>query len=400
MGLIDKLSFKKSLGFSVALSLTCLVVLKIFFEYFLAVFIIALLSFVWAIIGILYFKNNKHQDNSSLLENIVITLQNSISQLGTIIYTDNIHLTKCLFRARSLAQDGIGKLHDSFDGLNNLSQLQLQMLQEVLHGEKNDGENVNKKEFMHDIDAALDFYTKNALLVSQYSVEAMAKLETMLDEANSVFTLLEELEVISSQTNLLALNAAIEAARAGDAGRGFAVVADEVRTLSMRSSDFNKNIKERIIQTKDKSENVGEIIKKIGAIDMTRSLETKVKVMDMIKQIAEQDKIIEKKIEEVSQITNKLTLKINLAVQALQIEDLLSQLFDFLAKELSIESDILYQFFNILGVEKKPKNIDEFKRILNVINRLTQDYQTRREVAYKANPVTSSSADEGDAEFF
>jgi len=79
--------------------------------------------------------------------------------------------------------------------------------------------------------------------VVEQAMEAMGRIVASSEKINEIVGMIDE---IAFQTNLLALNAAVEAARAGEAGKGFAVVAQEVRSLSQRSSEASKEIKDLV----------------------------------------------------------------------------------------------------------------------------------------------------------
>jgi methyl-accepting chemotaxis protein len=91
------------------------------------------------------------------------------------------------------------------------------------------------------------------------SVQALGESTSKIEQVIGVIA------AIADQTNLLALNAAIEAARAGEHGRGFAVVADEVRTLSQRTADSTRNIRQWVMDLVEGVSGVNALLGEMSA---------------------------------------------------------------------------------------------------------------------------------------
>ena len=101
-------------------------------------------------------------------------------------------------------------------------------------------------------------------------------VKELSSEAENIDSVLTVIETIAEQTNLLALNAAIEAARAGDQGRGFAVVADEVRSLSVRTSESTKEIKEIIDRLQSSARNTVDVMENHSEVAQQAADQTEV----------------------------------------------------------------------------------------------------------------------------
>lgn len=94
--------------------------------------------------------------------------------------------------------------------------------------------------------------------------DAVDSMSEILKSSRKIAEIIGVIDEIAFQTNLLALNAAVEAARAGEQGRGFAVVASEVRSLSQRSANAAKEIKELIKTSVSQVESGVSLVNKTG----------------------------------------------------------------------------------------------------------------------------------------
>lgn len=132
--------------------------------------------------------------------------------------------------------------------------------------------------------------------ISAHSQNAMGVMQIAQEKGNETEEILKFTNNIAQQTNLLGLNAAIEAARAGEFGRGFGVVAAEIRKLAVESSEAVKRVREVVTVVQRNSR------------DATDEME---QISEAIRHVAEGMAHIAMAIQEVNELSQKLTVVAN-----------------------------------------------------------------------------------------
>lgn len=236
---------------------------------------------------------------------------------------------------QTLIHDAISGLVASFQGLENESSQQKNMVYALVDETANDSEDHHTiKGIAVEAAASIKQMIDSITHMSSQSMALVKSLNMIKDDYNQVLKLLDEMDSISSQTNLLALNAAIEAARAGDQGRGFAVVADEVRSLSQRSKSFSDQIRTQFGSTVSTIETANSQVGKMASTDMNMTMNNKDHFNDLMHEIESKNEDTANQLSAISNVSELLNKHVGNAIQSLQFEDMITQLTDHINKRL------------------------------------------------------------------
>ncbi|WP_333609000.1 methyl-accepting chemotaxis protein [Arsukibacterium sp.] len=287
----------------------------------------------------------------------------------------------------STQNHAVETLTGSFSGLKSLTEFQSQEIVKLLASDKTESGKTWMEEFATNTANTLERFVETTINMSASSMDLVEQVDKINSSVPDVLKALKDIDQIASQTNLLALNAAIEAARAGEAGRGFAVVADEVRSLSNRSAGFSEQIQKRLKDMADQIQRLTSDIGHVASQDVSYVMDAKKDVQQAMSQLVSKASDDKMHTEHLADNTKALQQSLYDAIRGLQFGDINSQHLVYAAENLGfIQSHLV----GLKSSEVVHVNADLHKKLQEM-----REYREKR-----LNPVSASSVDGGDIDFF
>ena len=304
-----------------------------------------------------------------------------------------------LTKTHGLVGDAMNNLNQSFMGLNNQTSLQEQMVQALISKlsgvvQDSDAPDALKiEDFVAETEEVLTYYVNILIQVAKHGVQTVEKIDDMVMEMERIQQLVVDIKSIADQTNLLALNAAIEAARAGEAGRGFSVVADEVRKLSADSNRFSDQIDSQVNTMRRTVSDAKRIVEAMAATDMTTAINSKGRIEDMLVRLNALSESFSTELEKVGGISHDVNESVNLAVQSMQVDDIVSQLLMQAHKALEHQDTLIQEFQPVL------RQVANGQMSVQEIRAMAQEIRTKSDAEHRQS-VPQGTLDEGEIELF
>jgi len=231
-----------------------------------------------------------------------------------------------LGRARSLLADAMSRLQSTFTRLRD-QLVQERALYEVTLREVN-GTNtaVGLVGMLREV---LTRCVDDMVRIGASSVKIMMEVESLRGHTSKVAQRGQQIEKIASTTRMLSLNARIEAQRIGSAGAVFRVVADEIKALANESGELSRAIRDALAVQSASLGQTSTAVSKLAASDLDHAVASYQQLGETVTKLGEMS-------SRSLALFARIQLETDAAIQALQFEDMLTQLLQSVSDKLEL----------------------------------------------------------------
>lgn len=360
---------------------------------------LATLAVIYAFL--IYFgkREDEREEAEKLASPPQSAVENVLTQSHTQFATHFAGANADLNQVQMLLSDAIGKLLDSFSGMQTLIQSQGEIASSIVSGEHAGGQNKEGlEEFIVETSDMLKELVGSIVNNSKVAMELVDKMDAVSHQVTAILDVLGEIDGISKQTNLLALNAAIEAARAGESGRGFAVVADEVRKLSGRSDQFSRQIRSNVTDVRASILDAEKSISQMASLDMNFALESKSKMDATLAHVNQMNKNMVKVIEDQRNIAGEVEQVVGRAVTSLQFQDMVGQLIQHTHTRVS-SMETAWQRLGEWASEAQQGQAASMERISQMRQEISDIFNDAERLSERS-PVRQDKLESSDIDLF
>jgi len=360
---------------------------------------LATLAVIYAFLVYFGKREDEREEAGKLASPPQSAVENVLTQSHTQFATHFAGANADLNQVQMLLSDAIGKLLDSFSGMQTLIQSQGEIASSIVSGEHAGGQNKEGlEEFIVETSDMLKELVGSIVNNSKVAMELVDKMDAVSHQVTAILDVLGEIDGISKQTNLLALNAAIEAARAGESGRGFAVVADEVRKLSGRSDQFSRQIRSNVTDVRASILDAEKSISQMASLDMNFALESKSKMDATLAHVNQMNKNMVKVIEDQRKIAGEVEQVVGRAVTSLQFQDMVGQLIQHTHTRVS-SMETAWQRLGEWASEAQQGQAASMERISQMRQEISDIFNDAERLSERS-PVRQDKLESSDIDLF
>jgi methyl-accepting chemotaxis protein len=252
-----------------------------------------------------------------------------MNELGALAAWIDSSLTRViadLARARSILADAMSRLFSTFAALRDQLAEERHLYEITLQEVNGSGAEAGLVGVLRDV---LSKFVQDIIEVSASSVKIMFEVDALRGHTDEVAKRGKQIEQIASTTRMLSLNARIEAQRIGSAGAVFRVVADEIKGLANQSGELSKTIREALAAQSASLAKASTAVSKLASADLDHALASHRHLDVTISKLAEMS-------ASSLAILSRIQAEADSAIQALQFEDMLTQLLHAITEKLQL----------------------------------------------------------------